>query len=643
MQRADLESLIDRVARLAQEAPTTAAFYEQLADELSLGLGCHAVIIWQVLDETRAEPFVRRPATDEVATPRSIGGACVVARSGSSFNGKVDGEENARLIRAIVPVRLDDRVPVVVEATRSLEVRPALDGTQLGGLLEVIAELAAAVERRMSLADVGQRLSWHAELEAFVLAIHGSLDPLTTAHEIANEGRRVIGCDRLSLLERRGRSYRVVAVSGQHEVHRRSNTVRALEKLVAATMTVQRQLSHPLNGRDLPPQLDSAVDAYCDQSGATRIEITSLADSSREMIQPTGALIAENFAGASDSDAMRERTGKVAEHATQAWLRAGEHRTVFLLPLWAAIGKLWPRGTMALVGWLVAAVAMIGVTIALLTIQTDFEVVAEGTLEPAVRSHLFATSDGVIAELSAEQGMEVARGQTLVTIENPDLELRMEESAGELQTTSKKLASVKIARLSEESSQQVDAARLNQLAAEEAELEVWLASLQRQRSLLEQQHEQLTLTSPIDGTVITWNVEEQLEGRPVREGQRLMTIANLNGAWILELDLPAARAGHVAMAAGDSEQPLPVSFVLATDPEQTYSGTLLRMSDTTDVNDQAEPIVRMVIALDARAIGDRRPGAVATAKIDCGRRSLGDVWFRDLIEFVQRKILFRFS
>ncbi len=38
---------------------------------------------------------------------------------------------------------------------------------------------------------------------------------------------------------------------------------------------------------------------------------------------------------------------------------------------------------------------------------------------------------------------------------------------------------------------------------------------------------------------------------------------------------------------------------------------------------------------------DLRPGATVTAKVYCGRRSLGYVWFHDLLAFVQSRILFR--
>lgn len=47
------------------------------------------------------------------------------------------------------------------------------------------------------------------------------------------------------------------------------------------------------------------------------------------------------------------------------------------------------------------------------------------------------------------------------------------------------------------------------------------------------------------------------------------------------------------------------------------------------------------VAIDKKDLPNLRPGATVTAKIYCGRRSIGYVWFHDLIAFVQSRILFR--
>jgi hypothetical protein len=44
-----------------------------------------------------------------------------------------------------------------------------------------------------------------------------------------------------------------------------------------------------------------------------------------------------------------------------------------------------------------------------------------------------------------------------------------------------------------------------------------------------------------------------------------------------------------------------------------------------------------------KAVADPKIGAGATAKVDCGKRAIGYVWFHDLVDFIRAKILFRIN
>src|SRR5439155_1736047 len=57
--------------------------------------------------------------------------------------------------------------------------------------------------------STAQRDALWAQLESFSRAVHAGLNPRETAYTIANEGRRLIGCDRLSVAILRGATARV--------------------------------------------------------------------------------------------------------------------------------------------------------------------------------------------------------------------------------------------------------------------------------------------------------------------------------------------------------------------------------------------------------------------------------------------------
>ena len=55
-------------------------------------------------------------------------------------------------------------------------------------------------------------------------------------------------------------------------------------------------------------------------------------------------------------------------------------------------------------------------------------------------------------------------------------------------------------------------------------------------------------------------------------------------------------------------------------------------------------VVVIKVAINKQDIdpANLRAGATVTGKVHCGRRSLGYVWFHDLLAFIQAKVFFRF-
>jgi hypothetical protein len=181
------------------------------------------------------------------------------------------------------------------------------------------------------------------------------------------------------------------------------------------------------------------------------------------------------------------------------------------------------------------------------------------------------------------------------------------------------------------------------LTAEAEELKKLAESLRAQHKILERQQREMSVYSPIAGEVLTWNVHETLENRPVQRGQLLLTIADRSGPWILELHVKDHHIGHVLEAQPAAGESLPVSFILATDPETTYRGRIEKVAMISENDETHGQSVLLTVALDdaaRRSIPELRPGATVLGRIDCGRRSLGYVWFHDLIDAVYTWVWF---
>src|SRR5207248_2796584 len=175
---------------------------------------------------------------------------------------------------------------------------------------------------------------------------------------------------------------------------------------------------------------------------------------------------------------------------------------------------------------------------------------------------------------------------------------------------------------------------------EEEEVKELLASLEKQYEILKAQQAELLVKRPIDGQVLTWNVDRLLESRPVQRGQGLLTMADLGGDWVLEMQVADDRIGHVFDAQRTLGRDLPVSFVLATDPGTTHHGRIDRIALAVETDEKNGPEALVTIGIDRDTIAGLRPGATVVPKIHCGRRAIGYVWLHGVWEAIQKRLLF---
>jgi multidrug efflux pump subunit AcrA (membrane-fusion protein) len=521
-------------------------------------------------------------------------------------------------------------------------------------LLTAVCELAADFHRQFRLRELQQRSLRWADLEQFSTQVHARLNLPLVAGTIANEGRRLIGCDRLMVVVRL-RQVRVEAVSGVEAFDRRGNLVRRAESLThAAGQNPEPFWYHA--GDPVPPALEGPLADFLRESQARRLALVPLVrendlpHSATEPVpdnpepdkqSPCGMLILEWMsAGAIDTET-RARLSSLTRQAALAVGNIVEHRSLPLFGIvnslaearWLARARHWPR-------MLWGGLAVAGVVAALLLIPADFEVAGRGELQPRIRQHVFAPVDGTVGQLHATHGQQVSAGETLLVLQNPDLDLEETRVLGEIQTTRKKLAAVQAARLESTPETREARDRYNRLTAEEEELREQARSLEQQHAILQQQRAGLNVRSPIAGQIVTWEVTQLLESRPVQRGQRLLSVADLDGPWTLEIEVPDHDVGHLLAAREQLGPDLPVSFVVISDPQTVHTGTVESVSLDSRIDEQQQASAHVRVAIDGSQIPLLRPGTTVIPRISCGRRSLGYVWFHRLIDLIRTRVLF---
>jgi hypothetical protein len=532
--------------------------------------------------------------------------------------------------------------------------------TQQGYLrfLMQMCELAGDFLKSHQLRHFSDRQTLWTQLEDFTRTVHISLDPREAAYTIANEGRRLIECDRVSVAIRKGKKCTIEAISGQDLFDKRSNVVRLLGRLASAVVASGDPVWYTGDTRDLPPQVEDAVQEYVDEAHSKTVAILPLkrppppeGDDPKKQAKPEppiGALIVEQIEDSRVTASLTHRTDVVCKHSSTALANALEHQNLFLMPVWRALGKTrWIVEARTLPKTLSIAAAVVVVLLALGLWPVDFTMESKGTLEPVDRHRVFAALDASVDDIPAgiDHGAHVNRDQVLLKLRSTEARMALTQVRGERLGVQQQFLAVQ-RQLTEDKGLKSD--QRNELSGKLAELNARYGALDEQCKLLNEKLRQLNVRSPIDGVIVTWNMRELLRGdRPVQRGQELVRVANPDGPWQLELHMPEHRIGHV-MEYAQEHSPLSVIYILATEPGTKYHGAIKEIHQTAEVRGDEGNTVLIKVDLDKdelerlRREQQLRPGAEVTAKVYCGRRPLGYVMLHDVFEFIQARVLFRF-
>jgi multidrug resistance efflux pump len=335
---------------------------------------------------------------------------------------------------------------------------------------------------------------------------------------------------------------------------------------------------------------------------------------------------------------MIERTKTIAVHSASALTNALEHESLFLLPVWRALGKArWIVQARTLPKTLLVAAALLALVIAMFVLPADLEIAAQGKLQPAVRRDMFAHLDGVVVDVPVEHEQVVEPGQVLARLSNNQLDVEISNLVGRQRTTQERILGIQRAQLD---GRQLSFEQQNQLAGELLELRQVAENLARELALLRQKEKRLIVRSEMAGQVVTWDIAGRLLGRPVQTGQLLMTVVDLQGDWELEVYVPERRVGHVSRATAAFPAGLPVTFFLASHPDRQFTGEVVEMHRTTEVRGEEGNTVLMRVAIEKDQLPELRSETTVTARIHCGRHPIGYVLFHELIETVQSNVLF---
>lgn len=485
------------------------------------------------------------------------------------------------------------------------------------------------------------------DLSSYLSAIHRSIDLKLTSANIANETRRLLDCDRVSVLVRQHGKYRVFAVSGQPSVNRRSNTTRLLEQVSRQVLKTGEGFWYP-DEAEIPTQISKLLDEYLALSATRSLvvlpvneKVDALVEDPDSLERKTnrviGGIVFEHCHERWDRQDVEPMISLANDHSSNALRNAARHQQLFLYPLWNLLGKskllTAPR---ILSKTLMALVGLVVVALFLTFWQSDFYVTADGVMMPKNYKPVFSKIDAKVDRLFVEHGSRVEEGSTVAILSSREHELRVEELSSQLQNAELRLESMEERRFSDEAD---DGENVEETIVS---LRAQVKNYQRQMVILDEISKSLVVKSPIDGQVITWDLKREREGRVISKGQELMEVAETQGEWELEIDIPVRRFGHIKRAIDASPDGLEVSFLLAADTTKRFTGRLISIEENASMNAQNEQVVRARASIEGSGISIEQTRTGVTTKIFCGKTSVGYLWFHDVGEFFQKHVLFKF-
>lgn len=693
-ERRKLNLRLEEVSRLCESEMPPSVFYGELLRRLLESLAAPLGAVWlktaqgnlqlqfqinlrdagfDKTDESRAmhEELLRYALTQTPPKPFHL---TPKTGLGSTDPGKTAPGNPTDFTLLVVPIVVNGMTVGIIEVGQGSN-RAA---NAIPGFLQyatLMSDLAARFQRNQNMATMaGQQQLW-SQLEVFSRQIHGTLTPIDVAYVVANEGRRLVACDRVSVVLRQHGDIAVEAISGADVVEKRSNLVQLMKALAKEVLNWGEKLVfNGIQDDTLPPKVSAALDNYLAESGSKLLVIQPLKDEREEKskLPIRSAIIMECFDPPTDAQQLVARLEIVGRHCTSALYNAIEHRRIPMRWVWIPIVKFQEGlgGQKKAIFAAISAAVVLLVSVMIL-VPYPLKMEATGQLQPEVRRKIFPATEGIIREIRVSPGSIIPENTNLGIMHDGQLEREIRGFRKEIQ-----LASADVIMFEHRATKGSESDKLQSHTeaektrivrdAKERELQALLARTngdpvpQREgffylRSPFFTSTEASLLGDKRSWTILSTNFKEDLTERAVKPTDELLRLGAKDGPWEIETKIPQQNIGHILMAYHDlNSDVLDVEFILRADSSRKFHGKLRRDRIGGEAmpagNDQEnpDPMVTAFVTITKEDLVKLRvdnllvSGTEIRAKVRCGNKPMGYALFYGVWEFFYEKVIFFF-
>ncbi len=683
---------LDEVARLAESEAPAATFFGELLKRLLDALAAPAGAVWmrtpQGHFQVQAHIAMQQVGLDKsdearqsheellrlaINQPKPLH---LLPRTslGPPAEGKAAAGNPTDFLLLLVPVLQGDQVLGFLEVWQG----PNRPMTAVPGFLQymgLMADLCARHLRHQKMGQLaGQQQLW-TQLEVFARQVHNSLNPVEVAYVVANESRRLIDCDRVSVALRTGQSTRIASVSGSDVVETRSSQIQLMRKLADRVLTWGETLT--FNGTKdeaLPPKVLQALDDYLAEANSKLLVIQPLKDERQKdkNVPARAAMIMECFDPPEDPQQMIARQEIIGKHATSALYNAVEHRRIPMRFLWLPLAKVQDGvGGKTKAAMLAITVALFTLLCVLILVPYPLKLEATGQLLPETRRAVYPPEEGKVEEFIVAPGETVEVNHGLAVMYSKTLADKLRTLDVEMNNALNEANGAEKAA----SSATTESDKALHHAEAEGQRALYRSKIREKEALIARTNanpehagyfslkapdfapKEATRLTRKEWTVLSNSFRDEWTGRTAKPSDPLLRLGAKDGPWEIELKIPQKHIGQV-MAAYDrlGVDTLDVDFLLSTDKTRTYRGRLPRTkiaaeaSPKGDDATEPEPVVVAYVRIAGSDIPEdsRLPreallsGAEVRAKVRCGNHAMGYSLFYGVWEFLYDKVVFWF-
>ncbi len=216
-----IRNLVREIAQISKSEIAPVDFYDAVLSRIVTALAAVGGAIWTVADNGQLileyeinlrETRLAESEEDQVRHGRLLRKAMTMPEGMLSLphSGSGNAEEGGNptdFLLVLGPLKTANETAGMLEIFQRPNASPTVQRGYLRFLLQM-CELCSEYLKSRKLQHFTDRQTLWAQLENFTRMVHQKLDARETAYTIANEGRRLVECDRVSVAIKRGRTLR---------------------------------------------------------------------------------------------------------------------------------------------------------------------------------------------------------------------------------------------------------------------------------------------------------------------------------------------------------------------------------------------------------------------------------------------------